>query len=204
MEKMPDPKPERPDLDDYLKCDEIVDFDEPSIEEASEQLTEGLKGNVAKAQALYEFVRDQIFHSFDINATSITIKASEVLEKGHGTCYAQAHLLAALMRAADIPAGFCYQLVKTEGEGQAPVVHGYNAVYLEELGKWIRLDASRPGDEKNSWAELDMDFSHMGPLEDSVVYEDPTIYISPSKRVIKALRQYDTVDDLEENLPVRI
>ena len=69
---MPDPLPERPDLDDYLRHDDIIDHDDPLIEEAAEQITEGLRDNISKAQAIYEFVRDHIFHSFHINATSIT------------------------------------------------------------------------------------------------------------------------------------
>ena len=52
---MPDPLPERPDLDDYLKHDDIIDHDDPLIEEAAEQITEGLRDNISKAQAIYEF-----------------------------------------------------------------------------------------------------------------------------------------------------
>lgn len=201
---MPDPKPERPDLDDYLKCDDIVDFDDPSIEEASEQLTEGLKGNTAKAKAIFEFVRDQIFHSLDINATSITLKASEVLEKGHGLCYAQAHLLAALMRAADIPAGFCYQIQKGDSDDDRVVVHGFNAVYLEDLEKWVRLDASRFNEENHAWYDEDDDLPELLISSDEVLFDDPVIYINPSKHVVKTLKRYEAIEELRDHLPDKI
>lgn len=197
---MPDPKPERPDLDDYLKCDDIIDFDDPSIEEAVEQLTAGLRDNASKAQAIYEFVRDQIFHSFDISATTVTIKASEVLEKGHGICYAQAHLLTAMMRCAGIPAGLCYQLKKFEDR---LVVHGYCAVYIDSIGRWIRLDASRATEENSAPFDFGQDSPELVVNKDFGEYDDPTVYINPSKRVIKALRAFETVDELRDNLPDR-
>jgi len=203
MEMMPDPWPERPDLDDYLRHDDIIDYDDPLIEEAVEQITDGLKDSISKAQAIYEFVRDQIFHSFQINATSITIKASEVLEKGHGTCYAQAHLLAALMRAAGIPCGLCYQIRKDQddSDGKRLIVHGFNAVYIEEIGKWIRLDASRSIEEYNPSFDFEREASELEVDTQAGEHDDPVVYINPSKTIIKTLRKYDNIEDLKKNMP---
>lgn len=199
---MPDPLPERPDLDDYLKCDDIIDYDNPLVEETAEQITEGLRDNISKAQAIYEFVRDHILHSFQIDATSITVKASEVLEKGHGTCYAQAHLLAALMRAAGIPCGLCYQAVKDNDDPDSRlVVHGYNAVYIEEIGRWVRLDASRSIEEYDFSFDFDKEASGLEVDTQAGEYDDPVVYINPSKIIVKTLRKYDSIEDLKENLP---
>ena len=200
---MPDPKPERPDLDDYLKSDDIIDFDDSSIEEASEQLIEGLKDNISKAQAIFEFVRDQIFHSFQISATSVTLKASEVLDKGHGICYAKAHLLTAMMRAAGIPAGLCYQIIRDESDDRL-VVHGLSAIYIEEIEKWIRLDASKGIEEINTFIDFDRELPGLTVNTEIGEQDDPTIYILPSKQVIKALRKSQTVDELRNNLPDKI
>ena len=198
---MPEPKPERPDLDDYLKSDDIIDFDDPSIEEAVEQLTEGLKDSISKAQAIYEFVRDQIFHSFQINATSITLKASEVLEKGHGICYAQAHLLAALMRGAGIPAGLCYRIDQDEGR---PVIHGYNAIHIDGIDKWIFLDASIKPDESPTPFNIDWDTLELTANKGFGEHDDPTVYINPSKYANKAFKASRNIDELRCNLPDKI
>jgi hypothetical protein len=200
---MPDPKPERSDVNDYLECSDIIDHNHPLVEDAAEHITYGLKDSLTKARAIYDFVKDQIFNSFQINATSVTKKASEVIDKGHGISYAKAHLLAALMRASDIPAGFCYQL-RYDEETEQVVVHGFNAVYIKELNKWIRIDASRHTDE-DQWRfdpsrespELSIDKS-MGE------HDDFTVYLVPSKRVMKSLNVSDSLDELRDNLPARI
>jgi transglutaminase-like putative cysteine protease len=202
MEKMPDPLPERQDLDDYLRCDDIIDHDDTLIEETAEQITEGLRDNISRAQAIYEFVRDHIFHSFQINATSITIKASEVLEKGHGICYAQAHLLAALMRAAGIPCGLCYQVRKDKDDPDGRlVVHGYNAVYIEEIHKWVRLDASKGIDEYSPPFDFEKEASDLEVNTNAGEFDDPVIYINPSRIIVKSLKKYETIEDLKKNMP---
>ena len=199
---MPDPLPERPDPDDYLRCDDIIDYDDPLVEETAEQITEGLRDNISRAQAIYEFVRDHILHSFHIDATSITIKASEVLEKGHGTCYSQAHLLAALMRAAGIPCGLCYQVRKDEDDPEGRlVVHGYNAVYIGEIGKWVRLDASRSIEEYDFSFDFEKEASELEVDTTAGEYDDPVVYINPSKTILKTLGKYDSIEDLKGNLP---
>lgn len=200
---MPDPKPEKPDIEDYLRSDDIVDFNDPSIEEATEHLTSGLRDNFAKSQAIYEFVRDQIFSSFEIDATSVTVCASEVLEKGHGLCYGQSHLVAALMRSAGIPAGFCYQVIYDQ-EDERHYVHALNAVYLEELDRWVRFDTSIKPDDSS----IRPDFYEDPPVRaiDSNLgeSEDMTVYINPNKRIVKLLHKHDNLDDLCEHLPEKL
>ena len=64
----------------------------------------------------YEYVRDNNSLSADINEDVLTCTASEVLEVGHGICFAKSHLLAALLRAKSIPTGFCYQKLILDDE----------------------------------------------------------------------------------------
>jgi hypothetical protein len=70
----------------------------------------------------------------------VTWRASDVLVHRTGFCYAKSHLLAALLRANGIPAGFCYQRLSISGEGPPYSLHGFNGVYLSEIG-WYRVDA---------------------------------------------------------------
>lgn len=200
---MPDPKPERLDVNDYLECTDIIDCDHPLVEEAAEQLTYGLKDSLSKVRAVYEFVRDQIFHSFRINATSVTKKASEVFDKGHGICYAQAHLLAALMRAARIPAGLCYQ-IRYDCEAERLFVHGFNAVYIKEMEKWLRLDASRHYDEEYSRFDASNESPEFIINEELGECDDFIVYAEPNRRAIKALNNSEDVEELRNNLPSRL
>lgn len=197
---MPDPKPERSEINDYLECTDIIDFDNPLIEEAAEQLTYGLKDSLSKARAIYYFVKDQIFHSFKISATSVPVTASEVLDTGHGICYAQAHLLAALMRISKIPTGLCYQICYDQ-EDDRLIVHGFNAIYIKELEKWIRLDASREDTwQFNSETESPILLINNGIGEQ----DDNIIYSSPKKRIIKVLHTAQSVNELRQILPTKL
>lgn len=201
---MPDPYPDRSDISDYLECSDIIDFDHPLVANAASQLTYGLKDSISKARAIYEFTRDHIFHSFDINATSVTITASEVFDKGHGICYAKAHLLAALMRASDIPAGFCYQLIY-DNESDRLMVHGLNAVYIDELEKWVRLDSCYHVTDDEPWGNDPFKESTVRPINSELgEIEDLTVYHAPKKRVVKALSAADSLDVLKDLIPVNI
>ena len=200
---MPDPYPERSDISD-LETSDITDHDHPLIENAVQQLTYGLKDNISKARAIYEFTRDHIFHSFDINATSVTITASEVFDKGHGICYAKSHLLAALMRAADIPAGFCYQLIRDSDSGRL-MIHGLNAVFIDELKKWVRLDSCHNVTEDDPWGNDPFKETTVRPINSELgEKEDLTVYHAPKKRGIKALMAADSLDVLRDLIPARL
>ena len=69
----------------------------------------------------------------------VTCYASEVLKHKTGYCYAKSHLLAALLRANSIPAGFCYQRLSVNDDGAPYCLHGFNGVYLPTYG-WYRID----------------------------------------------------------------
>ncbi|OGU03853.1 MAG: transglutaminase, partial [Geobacteraceae bacterium GWC2_55_20] len=134
--------PESDDLNEYLVSDEIIDWQTHAVRQKALELTEPLPDEVEKARCLYEWVRDAIPHSHDAGLDVVTCTASEVLRHGTGICFAKSHLLAALLRAVNIPAGFCYQVLRIDPPvDDEPVLHGFNAIYLATLGKWIRVDA---------------------------------------------------------------
>lgn len=127
-------------LQAYLRPSTYLNYHHPSIQEllGSFRHTTILE----RIQAAFEYVRDEISHSMDIRHEEVTRRASEVLEKKHGICYAKSHLLAALLRGMDIPSGICYQrltLYDTPEGGYC--VHALNTAYVSELGTWLRLDA---------------------------------------------------------------
>lgn len=130
-------------MDEYLKADDVIDYENEVITQLADTLCKKANNEMEYIKMAYEYVRDQISHSADINEDIITCSASEVLKAGHGICFAKSHLLAALLRCKSIPAGLCYQKIIMDDE-TAPVLvdHGLNGVYMKELNKWIRLDAS--------------------------------------------------------------
>jgi transglutaminase-like putative cysteine protease len=177
-------------LEDYLKKSEVIDYDNKLIVEKCLELQKGIDDEISLIKKVYEFVRDEIHHSGDISAQEVTCKASEVLESGHGICCAKAHLLAAMLRYSGIPAGFCYQKLCSGQEGiNSKVLHGLNAVYLKDLGKWVRLDArgNKPG--------IDAQFSIYGekiawPVNKELGEEDhPVIFKEPNQIVVEVLKK---------------
>ena len=86
-------------MNDYLKSTEIIDWQHPAVLKLAQELSTGTV--LDTAQQCFEWVRDEIRHSFDFQLNPVTCQASEVLEKRTGFCYAKSHLLAALLRAAE-------------------------------------------------------------------------------------------------------
>ncbi|HTG81448.1 MAG TPA: transglutaminase-like domain-containing protein, partial [Geobacteraceae bacterium] len=135
-------KLESENLADYLVSDAIVDWRTPAVREKALELTRSIPGDVEKARVLYEWVRDAIPHTNDAGLDIVTCTASEVLHHGTGVCFSKSHLVAALLRAVGIPAGFCYQVLRLDPPvNNELVLHGMNGIYLASIDKWIRVDA---------------------------------------------------------------
>ena len=75
---------------DYLGADDIVDHEDPSIRDLAQQLRAAHPGDVDFARAAFEYVRDEVTHSWDAQDPRVTLSASEALEQGTGLCYAKA------------------------------------------------------------------------------------------------------------------
>ncbi len=125
----------------YLKFDKYVNFDDPMVEDKAREITKSCRSTLEKIEAIYYFVRDEIPHSWDTKDSTITISASDVLEKNTGISYSKANLLAALMRCNGIYTGFCYQRIKRFTYDNKLALHALNAIYEPDLKRWIRLDA---------------------------------------------------------------
>ena len=194
--------PELDDLSEYLVSDAIIDWQTPAVREKALELTRSLSDEVAKARCLYEWVRDSISHSDDAGLDTVTCTASEVLHHGTGICFAKSHLLAALLRAVTIPAGFCYQVLRLDPPvDNEPVLHGLNALYLATLDRWIRVDAR--GNTKGINAQFSLGKEQlafaMDPMADEFIYE--TIFAAPVSSVVSRLKMYKTRSELWLDLP---
>src|ERR1700753_3210447 len=126
-------------LDDYLRSTDVIDWSNPAVLRQAKALA--VSGDaVETAKSCFLFVRDAIKHSCDYRMNPVTCRASDVLRYGTGYCYAKSHLLAALLRANQLPAGFCYQRLSINDNGPPFSLHGFNAVSLPGFG-WYRMDA---------------------------------------------------------------
>lgn len=180
--------PEKEELDDYLKEIPDIDYSHLVIREKINDLYRECHTEIDKIRKAYEFVRDEIAHSWDIKSARITRRASEVLVFKEGICYAKSNLLAALLRATNIPTGFCYQrLTLGDTPESGYCIHALNAVYLYNLNKWIRLDARGNKDGVN--AQFSTDKEQLAfPIRTYYDEKDyPTIYVNPLKITMDTL-----------------
>lgn len=190
-------------LEDYLLELEDVDFSHQIIKEKAEELFSPTQSDVEKARTAFEYVRDEIPHSWDIQGTRVTCKASDVLTYGEGICYAKSNLLAALLRSQGIPTGFCYQrlmLFDTPEKGYS--LHALNAVYLHSLGKWIRLDArgTKPGVDALFSTEQEKLAFLVNVEVDERDY--PMIYLNPNEKTVSVLKEnHDAYELYTQHLP---
>lgn len=163
----------------YLGEDEVIDHEHASIQALASELRGEGGSDEGFARVAFEYVRDRITHSLDAGDPRVTWRASDVLEQGTGLCFAKSHLYVALLRAAGIPAGLCYQ--RLEGG-----LHGLAA--LELYGDWTRQDprGNKPG--------LTTQFSLAGEWLAYTVRPElgeldyPTVYATPHPTVLTALQ----------------
>ncbi|MFD0673208.1 transglutaminase family protein [Cohnella sp. GCM10027633] len=191
---------------DYLAETEEIDYSERSIHRLADELRAGASDDTGFVKAAYEYVRDRISHSWDIQDARVTCAASEVLRHGHGICYAKSNLLCAILRSEGIPTGFCYQrLTLGDTPDTGHCLHALNAVYLDTPGRWVRLDArgNKPGiDARFSLGEERLAFPIRGHY-DEIDY--PTIHAGPNPKTIAVLKQSSDVLAMYRNrLPDRI
>ncbi|MBM7602423.1 transglutaminase-like putative cysteine protease [Metabacillus crassostreae] len=179
---------ESSDLNDYMKESNVVNFSHPLIEETITDLFNDKQKEIEKVETAYKFVRDNISHTWDIQGTIVTCKASEVLQYKEGICYAKSNLLAALLRSQGIPTGFCYQrlmIFNTPDKGYS--LHALNGVYIRDLNKWIRLDAR--GNKTGVKAEFSTNEEILAfNIQEQFDEKDyPTIYTDPNWKTIVTL-----------------
>lgn len=177
-------------IDEYLSAPKYIDWNDDSIISKSDEFKLKFTDEISLVKAVYEFVRDEIKHSWDAQDKRVTKSATEVLEQGVGICWAKANLLAALLRACGIPAGICYQRLTL---GDVPetgfCIHALNAVYIRSLNRWIRLDAR--GNKAGVDARFDLDQERLAfsVRRDFGEVDYGIVYANPSDKLMKVLEE---------------
>ena len=223
------PVPETDDLGRYLEDTIAIDWQTPAVMDCARRvLADAPTTAEARVEGLFCFVRDEIVHSFDLGPETserlatrpvagfppafvrrgIACRASETLALGHGLCFAKSHLLAALLRFAGHPTGFCYVKLVDDAKPGRFVLHGFVAVHWQPTGVWILLDPrgnrGRFGDPRAIASECRFEAPYsLAYVPDHERGETflPFIYKRPGKRIVDFLERVPDEQTLRRSLP---
>jgi len=135
------------DLEAYTKSESYIDSDSPVIIEAAAEVTGSESSPYLIAGKLYDYIADILDYDHELAADNNRqlFKASEILERGRGTCMDYSIVYAAVCRAADIPAKYVSGIPITVAVGEADQQifngHAWNEIKLPGYG-WIPLDVT--------------------------------------------------------------
>ncbi len=135
-----------------LNCKEAFDADEfakylktggysalnSAINQKAAELTKGLTTTVQKANAIYNYVRDNIAYSYYANSKK---GASGTLSSGSGNCVDQASLVVALARSAGLYARYSHAKGCTFSSGLV-TGHVWAQIYDDKTQTWYTADAT--------------------------------------------------------------
>lgn len=182
-----------------------ITFSTPLVQEKVREICEQAETDEDRARLAFEFVRDEVQHSFDDESSAVSISAEDTLKNKEGICFAKSHLLASILRGMGIPAGFCYQRVfRTPQDAESSyALHGLNALYLEEHG-WFRLDprGNKPGVDAQ-FAIFNEKLAY--PIREELGEIDyPDVFIEPLAPVLRSMENSKDSEQLFCNLPESI
>jgi Transglutaminase-like superfamily len=186
-------------MEEFLRASAVIDWKHPEIIELANYIGLGYETAIEISKACFEWVRDEIRHSVDYQMNPVTCRASDVLKHKTGYCFAKSHLLAALLRANQIPAGFCYQRLSIDDKGASYSLHGFNAIYLPEIG-WYRVDARGNNADVNALFAPPQEFLAF-KIQLSEEANFPAILPEPLRIVVESLQSQHTWDGMLRNLP---
>jgi transglutaminase-like putative cysteine protease len=131
---------------EFLRPTTMVDADHPDVLAFARDVTRRVTDPVTRARVLYLAVRDGFrYDPYQVDLSVDGLKASRVLADGYGWCVPKSALLAAVCRAAGIPARVGYADVRNHlstarlRESMGTDVfywHGYTSIHLD--GKWLK------------------------------------------------------------------
>lgn len=186
-------------MKEFLEETQIIDFQNKEVFSLAFELAKDCKTDEEVAKNCFTYVRDNINHSGDFKNEITTCKASDVLKYKTGWCYAKSHLLAALLRANGIPAGFCYQRLScSEYKKDIYCLHGLNAIYLKNYG-WYKIDAR--GNKEGVNAQFNPPFEELAFKLEKDEFDLAEIYSKPLDVVVESLTKNKTYDEMINIFP---
>ncbi|MBN1829450.1 MAG: transglutaminase domain-containing protein [Deltaproteobacteria bacterium] len=126
--------PPRGDLSDFLKASPFIQSDHPKIRNMAFKIVTHHSDSSVKAEKIFEWVHKSIKKRPVLSVPN----ALETLKNRIGDCNEHAVLLAALARAAGLPAEVEAGIVYMRGRF---FYHAWNVIYLKDRGGWVTADA---------------------------------------------------------------
>ncbi len=133
-------------MDKYLESTFYLDSNSQMIMDFAESAIKGARDDAEKAVALFYAVRDGIrYNPYSMFIDKKEFKASSVLKRKEGFCVPKSILLAAVSRAAGVPARLGFANVKNHlatkrlkevMQTDIFVYHGYTEFFIN--GKWVK------------------------------------------------------------------
>ncbi len=186
-------------MNEFLQPTAVIDSTAATIVTAAAEIAGSATDDEEVAKRCFLWVRDSVRHSIDHRVSVVTCTASDVLAHRTGFCYAKSHLLAALLRAAGIPAALCYQRLSLDSAGSSFFLHGLVAVHLKRHG-WYRVDprGEKPGVTSDFCPPVEcLPFTPKLPGEMDI----PGRYPDAMSCVVSTLQQWPTAEEVRMNLP---
>lgn len=174
----------------FLKETHYCDYGNGEIQKIALAYSKKYTNKKDLSIALFNFVRDKIKYRIG----PWNKKASETLSDGFGMCTNSANLLVALLRAVNIPAGYCiYKVVGGESFGHIlpsiikPSIHkdSVHIVCCVYLNRWIKCDPSTD-------FELSERTKHISNLTELIVWDGEHDAVHPM--------EYNTIISISEPL----
>ena len=181
-------------MEEYLMETTSIDYMNPIIQDKVRELMNQSLNNLNYIKRAYLFVRDEILHSWEIKTDVVSKTASEVLENKTGICWTKSCLLAALLRANQIPSGICYQLLtRADDDSEGYMIHALNTVYLKDFNKWIRLDARGNKENIKAYFSLNEDYLEYSIRNEfgEIDYHDN--HADLDERLVRILRKCENI-----------
>jgi hypothetical protein len=119
----------------YLKATRNCQVNSETIKNLANTITFGLTDNYAKANAIFNWVRDECGYSYYFNTKK---GALTTLSSKTGNCCDLSHLVVAISRAAGIPARYAHGTCKFRSGN----IIGHVWSELMVNGQWLKADAS--------------------------------------------------------------
>ena len=180
-----------------LQATDFIDADHPAIGEFVAATVDASADPIERAVALYYRVRDEIrYEPYRISFEPEAMRASATLARGDGFCVAKSVLLAAVARAAGVPARLGFADVRNhlatkkllDALGSDVFIwHGYTDLFLE--GKWVKATPAFNLSLCEKFGVKPLEFTG---LEDSIFHP----FDVNGNRHMEYVRDHGTFDDL--------
>jgi len=164
-----------PEPSECLVAGPAVDSGHPAVIERARSLIDPSDDEVANAVRLYYWTRDQIrYNPYGLDISIEGLRASTTLAHGEAWCVPKAILLAALCRAAGIPARLGYADVRNHlstarmrraMQTDVFYFHGYTSIYLKK--RWVKATPAFNIELCEKFGLLPLEFNG---LEDSLYH----------------------------------